>query len=188
MELSATAKAILGIVAKEPRSGYEIKAFVDKSTRFFWAASYGQIYPELRRLEEQGLITGTDAPTGGRKRTVYRITAAGRKALREWHRRESEVYELRDEGMLKLFLADAVDPDRAPEIARERATRAAETAARLREIESHAGGENPAAHTVLRSGIAFNDFMAEWFEQAARDLENGSQPQEAVAAGAGRRK
>jgi DNA-binding PadR family transcriptional regulator len=188
MELSATAKAILGILAKEPRSGYEIKAFVDNSTRFFWAASYGQIYPELRRLTEQKLISGTESPTGGRKRTVYKLTAAGRRALREWHERKPEVYELRDEGMLKLFLADAVDPARAPEIARECAAHAAETAARLREIEALAAGKHPAAYTVLRSGIAFNEFVADWYEQAARDLENQARPQDAVASGAGGRK
>src|ERR671918_2625903 len=110
MELSATAKAILGILAMRPRSGYEIKAFVDDSTRFFWAASYGQIYPELRRLEKQGLIAGADSPRGGRQRTVYKLTPAGRKALREWLAQPPEVYELRDEGLLKLFLAGAVKP------------------------------------------------------------------------------
>lgn len=188
MELSATAKAILGIIAKEPRSGYEIKAFVDKSTRFFWAASYGQIYPELRRLQKQGLIAGTDSSTGGRKRTVYELTPAGRRALKEWHREEPTVYETRDEGLLKLFLADAVDPERSAEIARQRAAHSAEIAERLREVERHVEGTNPASYTVLRSGIAINDFIAEWFEQAARDLENGSRPQDVVATGAGRRK
>ena len=188
MELSATAKAILGIVAKEPRSGYEIKAFVDKSTRYFWAASYGQIYPELRRLQEQGLITGTDSPTGGRKRTVYRLTPAGRRALKAWHEREPEVYELRDEGMLKLFLSDAVDPERSAEIARQCSARATEVAAQLREVERGASGENPAAYTVLRAGIAFNDFVADWYEQAARDLERETQPADAVATGSGGRK
>ena len=44
-----------------PRSGYEIKAVVDRSTRFFWAASYSQIDPELRRLEREGLVEGEDA-------------------------------------------------------------------------------------------------------------------------------
>ncbi len=48
MDLSPTAYVILGMVSGEPRSGYEIKALVDNTTRFFWAASYGQIYPELR--------------------------------------------------------------------------------------------------------------------------------------------
>lgn len=188
MELSATAKAILGIIAKEPRSGYEIKAFVDTSTKFFWAASYGQIYPELRRLEKKGLIAGTSTPTGERKRTVYKLTAAGRRALRQWHRREPEVYETRDEGLLKLFLADAVDPGRAAEIARQRAAHSAGIASRLREVEKNVPGTNQAAYTVLRSGIAINDFIADWFEQAARDLERGTQPQDAVAAGSGGRK
>jgi len=39
MELSATGRVILGLIASQPRSGYDIKAMVDKSTRFFWAAS-----------------------------------------------------------------------------------------------------------------------------------------------------
>jgi len=64
-QLSPTAYVILGMVSKTPRSGYEIKAVVDGSTRFFWAASYGQIYPELKRLSEAGLVVGKEEPTGG---------------------------------------------------------------------------------------------------------------------------
>ena len=63
MELSPTAYVILGMVSTTPHSGYEIKALVDNSTRFFWAASYGQIYPELKRLSEAGLVEGSDSPT-----------------------------------------------------------------------------------------------------------------------------
>ena len=66
MELSPTAHVILGTLGWRPMSGYEIKSVVDKSTRFFWAASYGQIYPELKRLSETGLVQGIDSPTGGR--------------------------------------------------------------------------------------------------------------------------
>src|SRR5258708_40063190 len=72
--LSPTAYVILGMVRKEPKSGYEIKALVDNSTRFFWAASYGQIYPELKRLSEAGLVVGVDTPTGGRRRPAYEVT------------------------------------------------------------------------------------------------------------------
>ena len=186
-ELSATAKAILGIVAMRPRTGYEIKAFVDNSTRFFWAASYGQIYPELKRLAENGLIEGTDEPTGGRRRTVYTITAAGKKRLREWHREPSADLEFRDEGMLKLFLAGAIEPASAPRIARERAEQARGTAARLREIESHAEGKDPSSYAVLTSGIAFHDFMADLFDKAALDLERG-QTKRPTGAGAQERR
>ena len=58
--LTPTGRVILGMIALGKQTGYDIKQFVDKSTRHFWAASYGQIYPELRRLEEQGLIVGHD--------------------------------------------------------------------------------------------------------------------------------
>ncbi|MDP9189254.1 MAG: PadR family transcriptional regulator [Actinomycetota bacterium] len=186
MELSATAKVILGMLAMRPRSGYEIKSFVDDSTRYFWAASYGQIYPELKRLSEHGLVEGTDAPTGGRQRTVYRLTDEGMAALREWHEQPAEIYELRDEGLLKLFLAGAVDPARASEIARERATQAADTAGRLREVEARAKRKDLPAYSVLLSGIAFHDFIAAHFERVAGELERHDAKQTS-GAGAPRR-
>jgi len=64
MELAPTAYVILGMLGLGARTGYDIKRVVDQSTRFFWAASYGQIYPELRQLEKDGLVTGKLAPTG----------------------------------------------------------------------------------------------------------------------------
>ena len=57
------------MLAARPRSGYEIKQLVDSSARFFWAASYGQIYPELKRLERAGLVASEASPRGARKRT-----------------------------------------------------------------------------------------------------------------------
>ena len=171
MELTATAKAILGILAMRPRSGYEIKRFVDDSTRFFWAASYGQIYPELKRLSEHGLIDGTDSPRRGRQRTVYKITQAGRRALRDSHNGPPEVYELRDEGLLKLFLAGPIDPGRAPEIARQRGEHSERIAARLREVEAAAERKDMPSYAVLRFGIELNDFVADYWERVATELE-----------------
>ena len=50
--LSPTAKIILSFLRLRPRSGYDIRQAVSVSTQFFWGASFGQIYPELRRLED----------------------------------------------------------------------------------------------------------------------------------------
>jgi DNA-binding PadR family transcriptional regulator len=182
MELSATGKVILGMLAARPRSGYEIKRLVDSSARFFWAASYGQIYPELKRLENAGLVTGSDAPQGARPRTVYKLTAKGKRAAKDWIEGAPEVFELRDEGLLALFFAGAIDPTRAAEIARERAAVSAETAAELRGVErtleQDGNAEGPAATpdqgslTVLRFGIEMNEWAADWFKRAARDLES----------------
>ena len=85
--LSPTGRVILGMLGLWPMSGYEIKSLVDHSTRFFWAASYGQIYPELRKLAEAGLIEGEEQAQGDRKRTVHTLTPAGREALERLARR-----------------------------------------------------------------------------------------------------
>jgi DNA-binding PadR family transcriptional regulator len=173
MELSATAKVILGLLAMRPRSGYEIKGFVDRSTRYFWPASYGQIYPELKRLADAGLVEGTDSPTGGRQRTVYELTRAGRHALEEWHSQPAEQFDYRDEGALQLFFAGAVAPDRAAGIARQRAEMARETADELRGVEQQAPGADQPSYAVLRYGIDLNEFIAEWFERQAIAFERG---------------
>src|ERR687888_460975 len=116
VEVSPTGRVILGMIALGRRTGYDIKAFVDKTARYFWAASYGQIYPELRRLEDQGLVRGRPEPSGGRARTVYELTEAGTAALQRWLASDQEPsYELRDEGMLRLFLSDSL-PARRIEI------------------------------------------------------------------------
>ena len=182
MELSATGKVILGMLAARPRSGYEIKQLVDSSARFFWAASYGQIYPELKKLEKAGLITGDDSSRGARQSTTFRLTAEGKRAAREWIRKPPEVLETRDEGLLKLFFAGSIDPKRAAEIARERAAISRAKAEQLRGIadaldEAGQPSEGPAAQadagslTVLRYGIEMSELAAQWFEDAADDLE-----------------
>lgn len=164
--LSPTAYVILGMVRREPRSGYEIKALVDNTTRFFWAASYGQIYPELKRLSEAGLVKGVDTPTGGRRRTVYGITADGEEALKAWLRQPPDTYEMREEGLLKLFFADALPPEEAIEILRAMRAHRLSVAEQLRAMEPIAGEkEDPFPLIVLQGGIEFTEWFADWCER-----------------------
>jgi DNA-binding PadR family transcriptional regulator len=171
--LTATAYVILGFVRKGPKSGYEIKALVDNSTRFFWAASYGQIYPELKRLAEAGLITGSDSPTGGRKRTVYEITADGEEELRSWLRQQPQTFEMRDEGLLKLFFADALPREDAVAILREMRARRLAVHEQLQAIkESKLKGEveDPFPLIVLEGGLEFSRWFADWCERMEAQL------------------
>jgi len=169
--LSPTAYVILGFVRNEPRSGYEIKALVDNSTRFFWAASYGQIYPELKRLSEAGLITGSDSPTGGRKRTVYEITADGEEELRSWLRQAPETFEMRDEGLLKLFFANALSREEAVEILRSMRAKRVAVYEQLKAIEELKGEiEDPFPMIVLQGGLEFSQWFADWCERMEAQL------------------
>ena len=172
MDLSPTGRVILGVLAVEPRSGYDIKALTDKSTRFFWAASYGQIYPELKRLSDRGLIDGSDESHGSRKRTVYRITREGRKALAEWLGTPEQVHELRDEGLLKLFFAAAQGNDAVTAAIREKRDAHASALAELREIEPYAqSAERVGPAEVLGYGLAYNEFAIRWCEETLKRLD-----------------
>jgi DNA-binding PadR family transcriptional regulator len=171
MELSATAYVILGMLRKEPRSGYEIKALVDNSTRFFWAASYSQIYPELKRLSEAGLIVGSEQPTGGRKRTVYEITADGEEELRAWLRQPPRTFEMRDEGLLKLFFAGALPRQEAVEILREMRAHQLAGHERLQAIKAMKGEiEDPFPLIVLEGGLDFTRWFADWCERMEAEI------------------
>jgi DNA-binding PadR family transcriptional regulator len=168
--LSGTGYVILGMLALGVRTGYDIKASVDQSTRFFWAASYGQIYPELRRLEEAGLVEGKSSPTGGRKRREYELTATGRAELLRWLEAPASMPELRDESLLKLFFADAVPREQAIEQLRMRRGGHAEFLALLREIQARAGDDPPFVDLVLRYGIAYAEFNVAWCEEQENRL------------------
>ena len=170
VELTATGRVILGMLASGRRTGYDIKAFVDKTTRYFWAASYGQIYPELKRLEGQGLVRGRSQPSGGRARTVYELTEAGAAALRRWLESDAEtLYELRDEGMLKLFFSDAA-PAARMEIIRAMRAREERALADLRSMEPHASAGPRGSYLTLQLGIGLTESTIAWCEATERRL------------------
>lgn len=176
MELGHTSYVILGMLRKGAKSGYEIKAKADISTRFFWAISYGQIYPELKRLERAGLIEGASDPASGRQRREYRITPQGDEALHDWLISDGELHaELRHEGVLRFFFADALD--HKERVALLHAMR--DKHARLREEllaiapgaeEASGKGGNSLSLLTLETGIAYQDFFVDLCDRLERRL------------------
>jgi PadR family transcriptional regulator, regulatory protein AphA len=156
MKTTAVTPVVLGLLAHGPRSGYDIKTVVDRSTRFFWAASYGQIYPELRRLEREGLVEGEQAPRGGRDRRVYTLTPAGKEALIEW--------------LLGLFFADALPHEQALLLLEGRKRGHEEYLEILRTIDARPGADPTFVDLVLRWGIEFNEWGARWCEEQLERL------------------
>src|SRR5215213_541698 len=92
---------LLGLLAVRPKSGYDLTKEFESSLRFVWYARHSQIYPELRRLREDGLID--EAERGPRGRTAYAITTAGRAALHDWLIGTEPDRSERDEAYLRLF-------------------------------------------------------------------------------------
>ena len=160
---SGTARVILGVLAFGPATGYDIKRLTDISTRFFWRASYGQIYPELRKLQQAGFVRSREEPRGKRPRRVYELTAKGRRAVSDWLRAEDDVFEMRDEGLLRLFFGELVSHDELLGLVRRRQEFYAGTVALFRGIEAELGEiEGPSAE-VLRYGIELMAWNAAWW-------------------------
>jgi PadR family transcriptional regulator, regulatory protein AphA len=179
---------ILGLLGLGAETGYEIKRIADISTRFFWGASYGQIYPELRRLERDGLVEASEAPRGGRARRPYRLTAQGRAALEDWLRRDDEpLFDIRDEGLLKVFFADLLEPgERLQLVARMR--RDHELRLRhFRAIEEDVGSRPPDSTLLaLRYGIAYLEWNVRWWRSLERELNREDRSGSSRQAGSSR--
>jgi DNA-binding PadR family transcriptional regulator len=170
MQPTAVTWAVLGLLAIRPMSGYDIKGAVDRTIRHFWAASYGQIYPELKRLEEAGWIAGKDADRGGRSRRVYRITAAGRRQLDGWlHGYETRI-EMRDESLLRLFFADVLPPDEALGLLAARREGYRMMLAYLRSLDDGEGSDPPFIDLVYRWGLDYCEWGIEWCDRQERRL------------------
>ena len=172
--LSKTAYVILGMLQLGKHTGYEIKSLVDVSTRFFWAASYGQIYPEFARLEQAGLIRAEPVVADSRGRKAYQLTEAGEGALRDWLLSPEALHmELRHEGALKLFFSDALPPEERIEPVRQMRAAHEQVLQQLEGIASDkdADGADPGAPRLcLEWGIAYQEFMIDWCSKMERRL------------------
>ncbi len=176
--LSPSARVILGMIALGNNTGYDIKRVVDHSTRLFWAASYGQIYPELRRLEDRGLVAGSSQPSGGRARTVYELTPMGEEALRGWlSAQDDPQFELRDEGMLKLFFSDSLPERRIENLALMRALHERKLV-QLDEIARSAKEMHDGPRLTLQFGTALTQWMINWCRETETRLAKESATEE----------
>ena len=177
--LSPTARVILGMLKLGVRTGYDIKKAIDTSTRFFWGASFGQIYPELHRLRDSGLVRGKDEPRGRVKRTEYELTAQGEQALRDWLTdTESFIFELRDEGLLRLFFGDVLTRDEVLANLRARRDFFDFVLTHFREIEVAARtgfADETQLHPLLalRYGIGLIEWSRDWYAETERRLAAG---------------
>ena len=94
---------ILGFLIHESLSGYEIGEMIEQSTNNFWQESDASIYPTLKLLAKEGFVSSETAFVGKRRKEIFSITEAGRKAFQEWFERPPDQDLHREEFLLKLF-------------------------------------------------------------------------------------
>lgn len=105
IRLTPSSYVVLGLVERMgSATPYQLKQAVAMGLGEFWSLPHTQLYSESQRLAEAGLLAERREKSG-RRRRVYRLKAAGRRALDDWRAQPTaELYEIRDAGLLKLFL------------------------------------------------------------------------------------
>jgi PadR family transcriptional regulator, regulatory protein AphA len=103
-QLTTTSYAVLAQVGVRPWSTYELAQQRVRYFRYVWPRAESAIYREAKRLASMGLIEGRKEYTGKRPRTVYSITEAGRKELREWLSTPVSPFSMDFEAMLRIFV------------------------------------------------------------------------------------
>lgn len=110
--------ALMGLLAVQPATGYELAQKFDASLGTAWHASHSQIYPELARLLEGGLIEVVGE--GARNSRTYAVTDAGREEIRHWLIEGEANRNQRNETAVRWFLLSLLEPeDRRAAVERE---------------------------------------------------------------------
>ncbi|MGE0500580.1 MAG: PadR family transcriptional regulator [Rhizobiaceae bacterium] len=174
MNLTTTSYAILGQLALQPWTMYDLAQQMRRNLHYFFPRAESQVYAEPKRLVELGLAAADTEMTGKRARTVYRITDEGRAELARWL--ASPVAKgptLEFEALLRVMLAPfGRDEDLAATLqqVRDEVAGFLEVADRVR--WDYVDGRMPfQRHVVNRSMMhdflaRFADLIDEWAERS----------------------
>lgn len=102
---------ILGMVYDEALTGYDIKKYIENGIGVFYKASFGSIYPALKKLTEKGCLNMLDEPQGGRQKKYYQITDEGKKIFNEWLASPMNVLDGTNTHLAKVYFFDKLPAD-----------------------------------------------------------------------------
>jgi DNA-binding PadR family transcriptional regulator len=177
---------LLGLLARESLSGYDLASRMRERVGFFWQARHSQIYPELARLEREGMVVHRVVEQRDRPdKKVYEITDAGLEALKDWATAPIKPQATRDEMVLKAYSVWLADPEKAVALFREQQRLHEEQLLLYEEIQAWMEEEwgedlglpdSPrfASYAALYRGIAHERGYAEWCGWVADRLNKGA--------------
>jgi DNA-binding PadR family transcriptional regulator len=165
--------AALGLLAQAPGSGYDLLKHFEKSMANVWPATQSQLYGELNKLADAGLIEVSDIGPRGRKE--YRITDAGRAELRRWVADARDDPPLRDAALLRVFLLGEVSREQARKHVIAMAEHAAAEVTRLEALRDSIDWTTDDGdfygRAALEWGLRKNAMEAEWADWLVKAID-----------------
>ncbi|OUN23509.1 PadR family transcriptional regulator [Pseudoflavonifractor sp. An85] len=110
--------AILGLLEQKPRSGYELSQEFESTLNEFWSAKHSQIYPELRKLTQEGAVEYQVEIVGtALEKKMYSITDKGREEFMQWLDQNRPLPPTpKNELRLQVFFSSCLGPQRRLEL------------------------------------------------------------------------
>ncbi|MFI8457024.1 PadR family transcriptional regulator [Kitasatospora sp. NPDC085464] len=179
-DLTPSQLVVLGLIARNgPMTPYDLKAKVEGSVRHYWPIPHAQLYRDPPRLAELGLLREA-AEDHGRRRRVFHLTDAGRRALRDWLADPATPEpETRNPALLKLTFADLGAPGQVAELAAAQAAqhrRSRDTYQELRDRLDPDAPDTPARTRLITLGIAHEQSYVTFWETLAADPDGTGAP------------
>lgn len=167
--VNKTRFAILGILLDGPRTGYEIKSLMSRSTAYFWRESDSTIYPMLKVLAKEGKALSKVVYVGKKKKDVFSITETGRMEFKAWFENPTSEETPRNEFLLKLFFA--ANPEETKQVLQERLEKAEKIHQEYEQIQARLENltDSPRKEirlTALRYGLFLLTSEIKWLTEA----------------------
>ena len=173
ISLMALRYALLGALADQPRTGYELLKHFQQSLAYAWPASHSQIYPELARLLDEGLIEQTGA--GARNSKTYAVTDKGLSEVRTWLRDTAPDRRVRSDAALRTFFLWLLEPAEAREQLEGERMYWQSVLDEFLRIRDEPTGHNKKARTfriALEGGILTVEARLSWLDDALAEIDS----------------
>lgn len=174
IDLNATAASLLGFLHDGPMSGWDLVARAEERIGEFWSLTQSQVYRELARMAEGGLVEAGEP--GTRARRVFTITDSGRAAFADWVIKPPGDETIRFPLLLTLVFGRHISPDRLGSfLARHEITHADRLAAYVQQREAIPPGYeeiDPYSIATLDFGIAYEQAVLQWFDNLPKQITN----------------
>ena len=167
---------LLTLLNRERQTGYEVVKTFENSVGYFWSASHQQVYRELSKLTENDLVKFSEVAQGDKPdKKVYRITASGKRELREWIAAPLAEMPSKDLLLVKLLNINKTNADiltselgQKIEVANERLEvyRAIQQTHYKSERVKELALEDLALYLALRRGIVSIESQVAWLQEA----------------------
>jgi DNA-binding PadR family transcriptional regulator len=166
-------------------SGYDIKRFLKGLSWLVDSPSFGSIYPILRSLRENGMVTMEEAPRQGKPpRKIYTIAEAGRRALREWMDQPVASTASLKTFVMRLILADNLSRAGLITHLQQRRSQVATQLGALKQVaEAIDGAADSGQHLTSDYGLALAAAELAWLDSTLEQLSQQPLPVEVVKGG-----